>query len=111
MPLPHGGSIGVAIIHELGDALLDIPKDYGETKNRRAESESNKDTLHKKLSARFGASIDVGDYTYSDNWPMHTFMGVRAWLDKNSGLLWSARQEKAFDAWGPEQLQSAIDFC
>ena len=111
LPLPHGGSIGMGLLHEITDVIEDIPKKKIEAKNRKAEFISKRDRLYQKLSDRFAGELEFKKDFYMDHWQTGTVLGSQAWLDTNTGIIWGSDKQIVSAGWGREGLQFARNYC
>lgn len=110
-PLPHGGTLGIALIREITDAIKDFPKKRNEITRRRSDNRTKREALYKELSSRFAGPLDFNETSDSDTWRAGTVLGAPAWLDIQTGLIWGSSQETVLNGWTHDHLQSAIEHC
>lgn len=111
LPLPHGGSIGAALFHELTDVIGEMPEKKIEAEKRKAEYDSKREKLYHKLSGRFTGPLEFKQDFYTDHWQIGTVLGRKAWLDTKTGIIWGSEIYSGLSDWGGEGLQSAIGYC
>ncbi len=111
MPLPHGGSLGMGLLHELTNFIEDIPKKNIEAENRKAEYFTRRERLYQKLSGRFAGTLAFTENLRKDDWQTGTVQGKLAWLDTKTGLIWGSENQAIQENWGGEGLLSAIKYC
>ncbi len=111
LPLPHGGSIGLALFNEVSEAIEEWPEKKFEIEKQKAEYVSKRDELHQKLSARFAGPLDFKQEFNRDHWQVGTVEGKRAWLDTRTGIIWGSEIYTGLPGWGGEGLKIAIETC
>lgn len=111
IPLPHGGSLGMGVVHELTNFIEDIPKRNVEANNRKAEYITKRDRLYQKLSGRFAGTLTFNKDSSRADWQTGTVLGTLAWLDTNTGIIWGSENQAIQENWGGKGLLSAINYC
>ncbi len=111
MPLPHGGSLGMGLLHELTDFIEDIPKKNIEANNLKVENLTKRERLHQKLSGRFAGTLAFTEDLSKDDWQTGTVQGKLAWLNTTTGIIWASETQEIQGNWGGEGLLSAIKYC
>lgn len=107
MPLPHGGSIGEGLLHELAEALAHL--DEYSLPEQQPLAEEN---LPPSIAQRFSRIMPFDPLSIHDHWLYGLVEGGgTAWLDRQSGMIWGGRETIVLQGWSQQDLQQAISIC